>query len=95
MNKSKSDIIDGKFTKKIGISKILGMTFIISVALAIIPIYIENAHSQTTLYQCNGNNGLSSSATNCLTNSHAGIYNVSSAPIANQSGAPIANQTSK
>jgi hypothetical protein len=95
MNKSKSDIFDWKFKKTIGISKMLGMAFIISVALVIIPIYTENAHSQTTLYQCNGNNGLSSSATNCLTNSHAGIYNASSAPIANQSSAPIANQTSK
>jgi hypothetical protein len=95
MNSSKSGMSNLKLGKTIGISKMLGMAFIISVALAIIPIYTENAHSQTTLYQCNGNNGLSSSATNCLTNSHAGIYNASSAPIANQSSAPIANQTSK
>jgi hypothetical protein len=84
MKNSKSDIFQLEFRKTIRISKMLGMVFIISVALAIIPIYTENAHSQTTLYQCNGNSGLNSSATNCLTNSPAGKYNLSSAPIANQ-----------
>ena len=84
MNNSKSEIFQWKFRRTIGISKMLGMAFIISVALAIIPIYTENAHSQTTLYQCNNANGLNSSATNCLTNSPAGKYNLSSAPIANQ-----------
>jgi hypothetical protein len=84
MNSSKSGMSNLKLGKTLGISKMLGMAFIISIALAIIPIYTENAHSQTTLYQCNGNNGLNSSATNCLTNSPAGKYNLSSAPIANQ-----------
>jgi hypothetical protein len=84
MDNSKSDIVHFTFRKTIGITKMLGMAFIISVALAIIPIYTDNAHSQTTLYQCNTNNGINSSATNCLTNSPAYKYNLSSAPFANQ-----------
>ncbi|MGN6349673.1 MAG: hypothetical protein ACTHKC_08600 [Candidatus Nitrosocosmicus sp.] len=83
MTYKKSDITSWKFRKTMSF-KVLGMAFIISVALAIISIYTENAHSQTTLYQCNTNNGINSSATNCLTNSPAYKYNLSSAPFANQ-----------
>ncbi|MGN6559424.1 MAG: hypothetical protein ACTHJ2_02770 [Candidatus Nitrosocosmicus sp.] len=83
MTYKKSDITSWKFRKTLSF-KVLGMAFIISVALAIIFIYTENAHSQTTLYQCNTNNGINSSATNCLTNSPAYKYNLSSAPFANQ-----------
>ncbi len=87
-----------------GISKMLGMAFVISVALSIMSTYTENALSQTTLFTCNTSNGISSSATNCLTNSQAAKINpiaprmnqTTAAPLANQTtAAPLANQTSK
>jgi hypothetical protein len=106
MNISKSGISHWNFRKTIGISKMLGMAFVISVALAIMSTYTENALSQTTLFTCNTSNGISSSATNCLTNSPAAKINpvaprmnqtTTTAPLANQTTttAPLANQTTK
>jgi hypothetical protein len=70
MDYSKADIFCWKYKTAIGISEILGMAFVIFVALAVMPILTENAYSQSTLYQCNTNIGINASSSNCFGNNN-------------------------
>ena len=92
MNNTKSDTSYWKFRKTIGVSKMLGMAFVTFVALAVMPIYIENAYSQSTLYQCNSNTGINTGSFNCFNNNNTPSYNNSNAAINNQT---TNNQTTR
>jgi hypothetical protein len=95
MNISKSDKFYCKNKTKIGFTKLFAMSFVIFVSLIVMPIYTENALSQTTLFTCNTSNGIGSSAMNCFTNSSAAKINPI-APKTNQTAiAPVINQTAK
>ena len=70
MNNSKANVFSWNCINKIGISKMLGMAFVMFVALTIVPLLAENVHSQSTSYQCNHNTGINASSSNCFTNNN-------------------------
>jgi hypothetical protein len=85
MNNSKVDVFSCNYIHKIGISKMLGIIFVMFVALTVVPILTENAHSQSTLYQCNHNTGINASSSNCFTNNNTPRSN-NSVAMMNQTG---------